>query len=104
MKRLLFPALAGLVVALAAALPALAQSASSQPFLAQLAPSNGEPRLALVFGNSKYAQSPLKNAANDARAVSRSLRGLGFEVIEQRKYRLRSGREMVSVWMRKDTA
>ncbi|NJO67595.1 MAG: caspase family protein, partial [Rhodospirillales bacterium] len=35
------------------------------------------------IGNSKYAKTPLKNAANDARAVSRSLRRLGFEVIER---------------------
>jgi formylglycine-generating enzyme required for sulfatase activity len=40
-----------------------------------------ETRLALVIGNSAYANSPLKNPINDARAMAQTLRGLGFEVI-----------------------
>jgi uncharacterized caspase-like protein len=38
-------------------------------------------RLALVIGNGAYAQLPLKNPVNDARAMSNALRGLGFDVI-----------------------
>jgi len=42
-----------------------------------------EKRVALVIGNSAYKNtSPLKNPVNDARAISASLRRLGFEVIE----------------------
>lgn len=44
-----------------------------------------KPRLALVIGNAKYksAIGPLRNAVNDAKAVSKSLRGLGFSVTEE---------------------
>lgn len=38
-------------------------------------------RIALVIGNSSYLQAPLRNPANDARAVAGTLRELGFEVI-----------------------
>jgi uncharacterized protein len=42
-------------------------------------------RLALVLGNGKYeAAAPLANPANDAADVTRALRRIGFEVIEQR--------------------
>ena len=41
-------------------------------------------RVALVIGNSAYASAPLANPANDARAMSDSLRGLGFTVVEAR--------------------
>jgi uncharacterized caspase-like protein len=40
-----------------------------------------ERRLALVIGNSAYRTEPLKNPANDARAVAATLRKLGFRVI-----------------------
>ena len=36
--------------------------------------------MALVLGNSKYKESPLKNPANDARAVADALKASGFEV------------------------
>ncbi len=72
MLRTLTVALLGLLAAVTSPVPAWAQSTAT-----------GEPRLALVIGNSKYAQSPLKNAANDARMMSRTLRRLGFEVIER---------------------
>jgi WD40 repeat protein len=42
-----------------------------------------ERRLALVLGNSSYANAPLGNPANDARAMSAKLRQLGFEVMEK---------------------
>ena len=45
-------------------------------------PTDSERRVALVIGNSRYQDNPLRNPANDARAMSRALSGLGFEVIE----------------------
>ena len=50
---------------------------------AQNRPPPGERRVALVVGNSSYKTSPLKNPANDARAMAAALRRLGFEVIER---------------------
>lgn len=43
------------------------------------------PRTALVIGNAKYepAVGPLRNTVNDARAVAKTLRALGFAVIEE---------------------
>ena len=38
-------------------------------------------RMALIVGNSAYKTSPLNNPVNDARAVARSLKELGFEVL-----------------------
>ena len=42
-------------------------------------------RTALVIGNAKYeaAVGPLRNTANDAKAVAKTLRDLGFAVIEK---------------------
>ena len=38
-------------------------------------------RVALVIGNDTYPTDPLKNAANDARAVAKTLNDLGFKVV-----------------------
>lgn len=38
------------------------------------------PKVALIIGNSQYKGSPLKNPANDARAMQSSLSALGFAV------------------------
>jgi uncharacterized caspase-like protein len=38
------------------------------------------PRVALVLGNSKYKDAPLKNPANDAKAISEALKSSGFDV------------------------
>ncbi|MCB1994691.1 MAG: caspase family protein [Burkholderiaceae bacterium] len=38
-------------------------------------------RLALVVGNGAYADAPLQNPPNDARAMARALEGAGFEVL-----------------------
>lgn len=38
-------------------------------------------RVALVIGNGSYADAPLRNPVNDARAMAAALRELGFEVI-----------------------
>jgi len=40
-----------------------------------------EPKLALIFGNSGYEQSPLRNPRNDAHDMANVLEGLGFEVM-----------------------
>src|SRR6266568_7302341 len=45
-----------------------------------MSPTN-ESRVALVIGNGAYANSPLRNPVNDARAMARTLKGLGFDVI-----------------------
>jgi hypothetical protein len=60
-----FIALGALVAVLLPALPSLAATAH---------------RLALVIGNNAYADGVLKNPINDARAMSATLRELGFEV------------------------
>ena len=41
---------------------------------------NRLPRIALVIGNAAYADSPLKNAVNDANAVAARLKSMGFDV------------------------
>ncbi|MBM3392020.1 MAG: DUF3108 domain-containing protein [Betaproteobacteria bacterium] len=41
------------------------------------------PRTALVIGNSRYKDAPLKNPANDAAAITDHLKKLGFNVIAQ---------------------
>ena len=41
---------------------------------------NALPRVALVIGNTRYAEAPLKNPANDARAMGAALQKLGFNV------------------------
>ncbi len=47
-------------------------------------PGDGkERRVALVIGNSTYLVSPLKNPANDAKLMAKTLRGLGFSVDER---------------------
>ncbi len=38
------------------------------------------PRVALVIGNSRYAEAPLRNPANDANAIAAELQRLGFAV------------------------
>ena len=53
---------------------ALASSVSAQV-------SRGEPRLALVIGNSAYRESPLRNPVNDVRAMTQRLKELGFTVL-----------------------
>jgi len=40
-----------------------------------------EPRIALVIGNSAYRETPLRNPVNDARAMARALREMGFTVL-----------------------
>ncbi|HEY0819738.1 MAG TPA: caspase family protein [Rhizobacter sp.] len=46
-----------------------------------------ELRVALVIGNAAYAVAPLVNPVNDARAMSNTLKGMGFSVVEVRDAR-----------------
>lgn len=66
----------------AATAPMLRLAAVVVALFAPLA--TAEPRIALVIGNGAYASSPLTNPASDAQLMSRTLTGLGFEVIERR--------------------
>lgn len=52
------------------------------PFVATAAMA-AEARIALVIGNGAYKDAPLKNPPNDAKLMAKTLRGLGFEVIER---------------------
>ena len=45
------------------------------------APAFASKKVALVVGNSNYAEAPLRNPVNDARAVARQLRAKGFDVL-----------------------
>jgi hypothetical protein len=71
MIRSLLALLLGASMTLALAAPACAQAGAT------------EQRLALVIGNAAYGMQALKNPANDARAMTASLRKLGFTVIER---------------------
>lgn len=53
-------------------------------FLAAAGGAVAEPRIALVIGNSNYTGDlgRLPNPANDARLMAKTLKGIGFEVIE----------------------
>lgn len=62
-----------------ATLAGWAQSADRTLAVAPAAPA-AEERHALVIGNSAYAQGPLRNPVNDARAVAKALGGTGFKV------------------------
>ena len=42
--------------------------------------TQAQARLALIIGNSSYAQAPLANPANDARSIATSLENAGFSV------------------------
>jgi formylglycine-generating enzyme required for sulfatase activity len=58
-------------------------------------------RTALVIGNGNYEQGPLRNAANDARAVGNTLKGLGFDVTLHLDLNLRQMDEAVRAFGRK---
>ena len=59
----------------------LALASAADPLLFSL-PAAAEKRVALVVGNSNYAQvGTLANPANDANDISSALKSAGFEVI-----------------------
>jgi flagellar biosynthesis GTPase FlhF len=45
------------------------------------APAFAAKKVALVIGNATYAEAPLRNPVNDARAMARQLRAKGFDVL-----------------------
>ena len=47
-----------------------------------LAEQRSERRVALIIGNATYKVNPLKNPVNDSNDMARSLRSVGFDVIE----------------------
>ncbi len=61
-------------------------SAAAFPFRVPIASAqsqstlNALPRLALVIGNTKYVEAPLKNPGNDAKAIATELQKTGFDV------------------------
>lgn len=62
--------------------PSISTPATSQPTIVAPAGPVGA-RLALVIGNGAYRNAPpLPNPANDAHAVAKALRDIGFQVIE----------------------
>ena len=54
-------------------------------FLSIITAHSAEPRIALIIGNSRYetAVGPLRNTVNDGKAMAKTLRTLGFTVIEE---------------------
>src|SRR5689334_1528669 len=69
-----FP-LFSLCILLIAALPAWVSPAAAQ---------QQEKRIALVVGNSAYANAPLATAANDAGLIAQTLQAAGFDVVGAR--------------------
>ena len=69
----------GRVCGLFALLPLLAL-ATPQQDARTLQVSYSSRRVALVIGNNAYPGTPLRNAVNDAQAVARTLKDLGFQV------------------------
>lgn len=49
--------------------------------VAATVPASASRKVALVIGNGAYAEAPLKNPTNDARAIAAKLRQQGFEVV-----------------------
>ena len=64
------------------AAPSALQYETLKPATPQVAPAVlvNRPRHALVIGNGRYESSPLKNPVSDAKAMAKTLGGLGFEV------------------------
>ncbi len=58
------------------------------------ATSSIERRVALVIGNATYKVNPLKNPVNDSTDMARSLRSVGFDVIEANNTTLAQMREV----------
>lgn len=68
---------------LAVAGSGLVQAASQDRTIGRKSKKPAEPRHALVIGNSAYDSAPLKNPVNDAEAMARTLREVGFKVIKK---------------------
>ena len=48
-------------------------------------PIRVQKKLALVIGNQSYPKSPLRNPVNDAAAMAKALRGMGFDDVAEKK-------------------
>ena len=98
-KRLLFRAAALCAVAL---LPLASFAAEDNRNLAITKPAApavvAEKRIALVIGNGAYKDAPLRNPVNDARAIARTLQGLGFQVIQKENASLKEMQEAIRVF------
>ena len=68
----------------------VAQQQSNKP----IASAGTERRVALVIGNATYKVNPLKNPVNDSTDMARSLRSVGFDVIEANNTTLAQMREV----------
>jgi Caspase domain len=64
---------ASLAVGTVLALPRWSRAQASSPLV-------GAPKVALVLGNGRYKDVPLRNPVNDAKAVGAALGALGFAV------------------------
>ena len=71
------------ILFLAICLPFIADSTEDRTIKRNKPSGSSERRIALVIGNSNYASSPLKNPANDARDMAKTLEELGFDVIHR---------------------
>jgi hypothetical protein len=69
------------------------QKIQTSPFTIQTAIPT-ERRIALVIGNATYKVNPLKNPVNDSTDMARSLRSVGFDVIEANNTTLAQMREV----------
>lgn len=67
-------------IALSALLIFLLFCLARESATADLPAVNAAPRFALIIGNGKYSEVPLKNAPNDAKAMGDNLKRMGFEV------------------------
>jgi formylglycine-generating enzyme required for sulfatase activity len=76
-------------------------SGSAQKQRSQVVTPKAGQRTALVIGNGNYAAGPLANPANDARAISKVLESLGFEVSLLLDQNLRQMEESVRDFGRK---
>lgn len=66
-----------------------------------LSSNNSERRVALIIGNSRYENAPLRNPVNDANLVAGTLRQIGFDVIARTDVNLREMQLAVREFSRK---
>jgi len=96
LKRLLFHAAA---LCAAIVLPFAAHAADDRNLAVSKPPAAvAEKRIALVIGNGAYKDAPLRNPVNDARAIARTLQGLGFQVIQKENASLKEMQEAIRVF------
>jgi len=60
-----------------------------------------EPRTALVVGNARYENNPLRNPVNDARDLAEALRAVGFEVLQKENLNQREFKQIISDFARR---